>query len=166
MRKYLLLLACVLTLAVYGQEKPIPTAELMVQDLIETGDLNQDPLVILNGNSLEDLNVLKEIPQASITTIDVVSKRNPEMVDLYGSQAKNGLVFINTQEAENQYEDIIFLIDEELATKADVTALDPLEIGSVKVFVLNENSADYPEVVKKYLSSDVSGVVMVYLKQE
>lgn len=155
-----------LTLAVNAQEKPILTAELMIQDLIESGDINSSPMVVLNGVTLEDLNLLKDIPSEAIAEITVVGKRNPEMVELHGSQAKNGLVYINTQEVSDKYDDIIFLIDEELATKDQVSALDSNTINSIKIFVLDDDSADYPEVVQKYLSSDVSGVVMVYLKQE
>ncbi len=165
MRKFLLILVCVFSLSLGAQESQDITVAVMVQDLIKTGDLNSDPLVVMDNQVLLDNSVLNTIKQDQVATISIYKKRDPKMVDLYGSQAKNGVVVIELEPLVKAVKKVLWILDDQISTPEKVQELDPLKIESVKAFIYADELEKYPELARKHITGDVSGVIMVYTKQ-
>lgn len=133
-----------------------------VKKLIADAKLNSNPLVVINEtmilkNGLDSLNIDPD----NIATINVVKKDTEKYVEMYGPQAKNGVVFIETKEKAPQKMDdanILYLINGKESNKATVLKLNPDDIESMNVI------KDKSELAK-YTNENYVGIVFVKLKK-
>lgn len=162
-----LILWCLLVSSTFTFAQVIKTEgnkdeRITIQQLKKDAKLNSNPLVVINEtmilkNGLDSLN----IDPKNIATINVVKKDTDKLVEIYGEQANNGVIFIETKEKEPQKMDednILYLINGEKSNKAAILKLSPDEIESINVI---KDKSEFA----KYTTDNYEGIISIKLKK-
>jgi TonB family protein len=113
---------------------------------------DKQPLYLLNG-SVIDQTKMDALNPEDIKNVEVL--KDQSATDLYGENAKNGVVRISTNDYSNK--DPLFVLDGEIINKAGMNALNPNKIQSINV--LKDGSA-----IAKYGNKGGNGVIEITSK--
>ena len=134
-------------------------------------EISENPVIVLDEKviSANDLNTFS-LSDEEIVSISIVSKEQAILDVLYGEQSKNGVIMIVTKqyqktldelaskENENDYENVLYLLDGKKITKKELSKIETNKIKSVNVI-------KKPSEIAKYTADSYNGVIVINLKK-
>lgn len=178
MKKGILIVLGFLTLNTFSQTNLLSDKSAdknRIKDFIQTSikeqKISENPVIVLDEKviSANDLNTFS-LSDEEIVSISIVSKEQAILDVLYGEQSKNGVIMIVTKqyqktldelaskENENDYENVLYLLDGKKITKKELSKIETNKIKSVNVI-------KKPSEIAKYTADSYDGVIVINLKK-
>tara|TARA_R110002050_G_scaffold92493_1_gene193586 strand:- start:293 stop:817 length:525 start_codon:yes stop_codon:yes gene_type:complete len=136
-----------------------------IQKAITEKKLNKNPVIVVNervlkDDELDELNFYK----SDIIELELVAMDNPQMVEIYGKQALNGILLIEIkpiqEKASKSISDskVLYLLDEKPVSKTELETISPNDIESITV-IKNKDE------IAKYTSDEYDGIIIINMKK-
>jgi len=168
-----LIIICFLSVfsSAIAQEKTTATKALegndikvSVKRLIDEGELKNNPLIVIDEKMIitGGMDSLKLKPER-IASVSIVKKDLDKLVKIYGPQANNGVILIETKPEKkvtfkNKKDNILYLLNNKEISKEQLEQIEPNDIKEVKVIKDKKGIATYTN--KKY-----DGIILITLKK-
>ncbi len=127
--------------------------------------IQYDPVIVINEKVIKDSELKQiKIKGSEVQKISLIEKGNSGMTAIYGEQAINGVVLIETPPADykptSKFGDsnLVIFVDGKEVRRSILKYISSEEIESINV--IKDKKA-----VKKYTSKDCDGVVLIILKK-
>jgi len=170
MKKLIFKLILLFTFSIgYSQVSDIP--EITKNDLIELiekakkeGKINDNSILVLDEELILNINEITD-DQKFFGEISIINKGNKGMVQIYGENAINGIIMIQSPPETPEGSDIeisrgivLFFIGEKEVSENELKKLSPDSIQNVQVIKSKDE-------IKKYTDKECDGIVIIKLKK-
>lgn len=171
MRKLILLLILIFTMSNnYSQESTnstITKTELIkfIDQAKEENKVSENPLIVLDEQTVIELDSIKPNDKF-YGQISIIRKGNKGMNQIYGENAENGIIMIQTppktpegNDIEIVKSEILYFLGENEISKKDLQNINPDEIENVEVIKGKDEIA-------KITNKECDGIVIINLKKK
>lgn len=170
MKKLILLLISIFTISInYSQESSLP--QITKTELIDfitqakkDGKITDKSIVVLDEEIILDVEELNN-NQKFFGQISIIEKGNKEMTEIYGKNAINGIIMIQSTPKNPEDQDIeisdgivLFFIAEKEVSEKELQKLLPDSIQNIQVIKSKKEIA-------KYTNKECDGIVIINLKK-
>lgn len=169
MKKLIIFLILALTISInYSQESKITEitkTQLIdfIEESINADKIAHNPLVVLDEQIILDVEGLND-DQKFFGRLSIIEKGNKGMTDIYGENAINGIILIESmpelpdeKSIEISNSKVLFFIGDKEVPEMELKKLDPNTILNVQVIKTKEE-------ISKQTDKDCDGIVIINLK--
>ena len=171
MRKLILFLILIFKISTnYSQESKkstITKTELIkfIEQAKKENKVSKNPIIVLDEQTVIELDSIKD-NQKFYGLISIIKKGNKGMNQVYGENAENGIIMIQTPPKTPEGEDIqtseskvLYFLGKKEISKKDLEMINPDSIKNVQVIKGKEK-------ISEITDKDCDGIVIINLKKK